>query len=96
MKPRLRLVVLGSRLPRSLLYFCYHAGMLRKGMAVSRISSKGQITLPAAARRAVGIRVGDRVQVRVSNGEIVVTPLADFLELEAFLGKAIPDRKSVV
>jgi AbrB family looped-hinge helix DNA binding protein len=65
---------------------------MRKAMAIRSVSSKGQITLPAAARRAVGIRLGDRVQVRVSEGEIIVTPLADFLELEGFLGKGIPRR----
>ena len=62
-------------------------------MAVARVSSKGQITLPAEARRAVGINPHDRVLIEVKNQEIVVKPVEDFFELEGFLGKALPRRE---
>jgi antitoxin PrlF len=58
-------------------------------MSVATVSSKGQITLPADARRALGISTGDRVSVRVQDGVIVVTPVADFLSLQGMLGRAL-------
>lgn len=59
-------------------------------MSVATVSSKGQITLPAEARRAVGLRAGDRVTVRVRDGAIVVEPVTDFLSLQGTLGPALP------
>ena len=59
-------------------------------MSVSTISSKGQLTLPASARRALGIHAGDRVTVHVRNGAIVIEPVADFLSMQGCLGPALP------
>ena len=59
-------------------------------MAFSKVSSKGQITLPAESRRAVGIQPHDRVIIRVSGNRIVVEPARDLFELKGFLGKALP------
>lgn len=59
-------------------------------MSVATVSSKGQITLPAEARRAVGVRAGDRVLVRVRDGAIVIEPVGDFLALKGTLGPALP------
>lgn len=36
------------------------------------ITSKGQITLPAAARRALGLREGQKVEVRVEGTSLVI------------------------
>ena len=66
---------------------------LEKNMAVARVSSKGQITLPAASRRAIGIKPGDRVLVEVEDAQVVVKPIGDFFELKGFLGKALPRRE---
>jgi len=57
-------------------------------MPFSTISSKGQLTLPAEARRALGIRAGDRVLVRVQDGVIVIAPVLEFLGLKGTLGPA--------
>lgn len=38
----------------------------------SKITIKGQITLPAAVREQLGVRPGDRVVFREKDGEIVV------------------------
>ena len=57
-------------------------------MRIATVSSKGQITLPAEARRKLGIKPHDRVFIRVSGKVIVVEPVGDFFELEGFLGKA--------
>lgn len=36
---------------------------------VATVTSKGQLTLPAAVRRQLGIDAGDRVAIVVENGE---------------------------
>lgn len=59
-------------------------------MSIATISSKGQITLPAEARRAIGVRAGDRVLVRVLEGAIVIEPTTDFLDLRGSVGPALP------
>jgi AbrB family looped-hinge helix DNA binding protein len=43
-------------------------------MATAMISSKGQITLPAAARRKLNIKPKSRVEVEVRETEIVIRP----------------------
>ncbi|NWG12045.1 MAG: AbrB/MazE/SpoVT family DNA-binding domain-containing protein [Acidobacteria bacterium] len=62
-------------------------------MAIAKVSTKGQITLPAESRRTVGIKPGDRVIVEVEDARIVVKPIGDFFELKGFLGKALPARE---
>ena len=57
-------------------------------MAISTVSSKGQITLPAKARREVGLRPHDRVMIEVEDDLIIVRPIRDFMELAGFLGEA--------
>ena len=59
-------------------------------MTIATISSKGQITLPADARRAIGVGAGDRVVVRVVYGAIVVERAVDFLSIRGVLGAALP------
>ena len=59
-------------------------------MPVSTVSTKGQITLPAELRRQLGIKAHDRVVVGLAHGTIVIKPARSLLELEGFLGKALP------
>lgn len=40
----------------------------------TRISSKGQVVLPGAIRRKLGLRPGDSLDVSVKSGQIVLTP----------------------
>ena len=40
----------------------------------SRISSKGQVTVPIAVRKRLGLRAGDRVEFAQQNGNIVLRP----------------------
>jgi AbrB family looped-hinge helix DNA binding protein len=56
-------------------------------MPTATVSTKGQITLPVASRRALGIKPHDRVTIEVRQAEIVVKPVPDFFELDGFLGK---------
>ena len=38
------------------------------------VSSKGQVTLPAAMRAALGIEAGSRIQFEVRDKELVIRP----------------------
>ena len=58
-------------------------------MAYATVSAKGQITLPANARRAVGIKPRDRVLIEINGDSIVVRPAPDFFALKGFLGKGL-------
>lgn len=40
----------------------------------TRISSKGQVVLPGAIRRKLGLRPGDSLDASVKSGQIVLTP----------------------
>jgi antitoxin PrlF len=41
-------------------------------MKVSRLSSKGQVTIPKAVRQAIGIRPGDLVAYEVKGGVLTL------------------------
>ena len=40
----------------------------------SKISSKGQVTVPQEIRRRLGVRAGDRVEFAVEHGRVVLKP----------------------
>jgi AbrB family looped-hinge helix DNA binding protein len=60
-------------------------------MTTATVSSKSQITLPAAACREVGIKPHDRVLVEVREGTIVIRSAPDLMRFKGALGKALPD-----
>ena len=62
-------------------------------MTIATLSSKSQITLPAAARKAIGLKPHDRVAIETRGGEIVVRKARDFFALKGFLGRALPRQK---
>ena len=45
-----------------------------ESMIQSRITSKAQTTIPAAVRKALGLREGDLVTYRIEEGQVVMTP----------------------
>ena len=47
----------------------------------SHVTSKGQITIPAAVRRALGLEPGDRVVFRVERGRAILAKRDDLLDL---------------
>lgn len=57
-------------------------------MTYVTVSSKGQITLPVRARRALGIRPRDRVAVNVDRHQIVLRAAPGILSLAGSLGPA--------
>jgi AbrB family looped-hinge helix DNA binding protein len=58
-------------------------------MTTATVSSKSQITLPAAACRQVGIKPHDRVLVEVRDGAIVIVSAPDLMAFKGVLGKAL-------
>ncbi len=58
-------------------------------MTVATLSSKGQITLPAAARRRLALHAGDRIMIEMRDDEIVMRRAQDFLSWKGRLGKAL-------
>lgn len=59
-------------------------------MTSATVSSKSQITLPAAACREVGIKPHDRVLIEVRDGTIIVCAAPSLMALRGALGKALP------
>jgi len=45
-------------------------------MALVRVKSKFQVTLPVALRRPAGVHVGDLLEARIERGRITLTPKA--------------------
>jgi len=46
-------------------------------MAVSQMSSKGQILIPRQLRRKLGFKSGGKVQIVEEGGRLIVTPAAE-------------------
>ena len=78
-------------------------GMRRTMLDVSRVTSKGQVTIPVAMRRKLGIKDGDKV-VFIEDGNRIVIANAAMVALreiqEAFSGEAerlgLRDERDVV
>ena len=47
----------------------------------ARVTSKGQVTVPKAIRDALHLKDGDSVMFRLRNGEAVLKPVPNFLDL---------------
>jgi len=56
-------------------------------MAMARVSSKGQITLPAAARRKYGIEPNSRVEIITDERGILVRPARSISGVAGILAK---------
>lgn len=41
---------------------------------ITKIKTKGQMTLPTAVRKLAGIKIGDYVKIQIERGKITVTP----------------------
>jgi len=50
-------------------------------MPAARISGKGQVTLPAAIRRRLGLKADSRVDIELRGSEIVIRPMRSLSEL---------------
>ena len=63
-------------------------------MEVSRISSKGQVTIPKTIRELLNLNEGDRVAFLEDNGKVVITKasLIALRELQDVLSKEAQDK----
>ena len=50
-------------------------------VSIATVTSKGQVTLPVAIRRALSINAGDKLTFTVEDDRVLVQPAADFLSL---------------
>lgn len=57
-------------------------------MTFATLSSKGQLTVPAGARRALGLHPGSRILIETLTDRIVIRTPGDLLALGGVLGKA--------
>jgi len=59
-------------------------------MTFATLSSKGQLTVPADARRALGLHSGSRVLIETQGDRIIIRTPGNLLALGGVLGKAQP------
>lgn len=52
---------------------------------IARVSERGQISIPAAARKKLGIKPKSNVSVEVRENEIVIKPMKSIMELAGIL-----------
>jgi len=49
-------------------------------MKTSRVTTKGQVTIPATVRKQLGIQQGDRVGFVYENGKVIILPVIKDIE----------------
>ena len=54
-----------------MLFFTFKTAM---ASLFSKLSSKGQVTVPLGVRRRLGVRAGDRVEFAVEEGRVILKP----------------------
>ena len=54
-------------------------------MTTVRVSARGQITIPAAARKKLGIKPKSRVTVEVGENEIIIRPVKSIMDVAGIL-----------
>lgn len=59
-------------------------------MIESRVTSKGQTTLPKAVRKALAVQPGDRVRYLIQDGEVRIVPVRPVNRLFGILRHAGP------
>lgn len=63
----------------------------------STIAEGGRIVIPADYRRALGLKVGDKVILRMADGEVhILTRRQAIKKAQALVRKHVSDRKSLV
>jgi AbrB family looped-hinge helix DNA binding protein len=63
---------------------------MQSSMPSSRVTRKGQITIPQEYREALGIREGDSVHVTLQDETLVVRRTIPWSELAGSLGQVVP------
>jgi AbrB family looped-hinge helix DNA binding protein len=58
-------------------------------MAVIKVSARGQITIPAAARKKLGIEPKSSVRLDIRENEVIVRPIKSVMDLAGILRDAV-------
>jgi AbrB family looped-hinge helix DNA binding protein len=67
------------------------------GESLTRINENGRVVIPASFRRALGIRSGDTVVLRIENDELRITTLRQRLaKAQQLVTKYVPPATSLV
>ena len=67
------------------------------GESLTRINENGRVVIPASFRRALGIRCGDTVVLRIENDELRITTLRQRLaKAQQLVNKHVPPTTSLV
>ena len=73
---------------------CHTVSIVQAGYAMQTIditlAARGQIVIPKAARDALGLKPGARLQLRVEDGRLLIEKRVQ-LDLSRWIGKAVPD-----
>ena len=66
-------------------------------MAIAKITSKGQITIPQEVRDSLNLHTGDKIDIHVTeNGEAIITPIVKKVdEVFGFLKNSQVEAKTV-
>lgn len=62
--------------------------MIRYGVYISTVSSKGQVTIPAAVRHVLGVSTADKLVFRIVDGKVEVEP--SLMRLDEAFGSVKP------
>ena len=63
-------------------------------LVATKITSKGQVTVPLLIRNKMDFNIGDTVFFEIRNDEVVMRKPKNLLDYEGFLGKAnLPDNE---
>lgn len=55
-------------------------------MSITKITSKGQITLPREIRKQLGVGPGDKVEFKELNGKFVVEKKIEYSPFDKYVG----------
>jgi AbrB family looped-hinge helix DNA binding protein len=65
--------------------------------SLAHINENGRVVIPAAFRRALGLRSGDKIVLRIENDELRITTLRQRLaKAQAIVRKHVPATESLV
>ena len=53
---------------------------------VEKVTSKGQVTIPLAIRKKLGISYGDEIDFKIVDGEVVIEPVTKPIDIEDLQG----------
>jgi AbrB family looped-hinge helix DNA binding protein len=60
-------------------------------MPISRLSSRGQITLPSAIRKKTGIKPGSKIEIEARDNEVIIRPMRSVMDIAGIF--VIPEDK---